>query len=129
VQALGPQLASDATGGAGAVRAASDSLEGQFMALEQKIIDLRLTGRGQDEVRYPVRVGGQLSYVAGGIAASDFAPTTQQREVQTILARQVKENRAELDRLINQELPKLNAMLRSRGLRPIEPGTRGVAAL
>ena len=57
---------------------------------------LRMTGRGQDEVRYPVKLGGQLNYLAGGISASDFTPTSQQREVDQVLAKQVKDTRAAL---------------------------------
>ena len=126
-RALTSQLATDAS--AGALRAGADSLEQRFIALERKIIDLRMTGRGQDEVRYPVRVAGQLSYLAGGIATSDFAPTTQQREVQTELARQVKENRAELERLVNQDVARLNALLRGRGLKTIDVRAPAIAAL
>jgi hypothetical protein len=124
-RALTAQLAGDAS--AAAVRAGADSLEQRFIALERRFIDLRLTGRGQDEVRYPVRLAGQIGYVAGGIASSDFAPTTQQRDVQTDLARRVREARAELDRLLDQDLARFNAVLRGRGLKPIEVRAAGIA--
>jgi photosystem II stability/assembly factor-like uncharacterized protein len=101
------------------VKAAADSLEQKFMTLEGTLHDLRLTGRGQDAVRYPVKLGGQISYAAGGVAASDFAPTAQQREVNTIFAGQVRANRAALETLITNDLAKFNAMLTARGLKPI----------
>jgi hypothetical protein len=118
MQALATQLANDAS--AAAVRAATDSLEQQFIALEQRIVDLRMTGQGQDEVRYPVKLAGQIGWLAGGVDASDFAPTTQAVEVQIILAKQTQENRATLEKLVNDGLAKLNVQLRARGLKPIE---------
>jgi hypothetical protein len=90
------------------------------MAIEGGIVDLRMTGRGQDEVRYPVMLGGQLSYLAGDISASDFTPTTQQKEVQQILENELKQTRAALDRLIQTDLPAFNSDLRAKGLKEIE---------
>src|SRR5439155_946330 len=80
----------------GEVRQAGDTLERKFMDVEAQLIDLRLTGRGQDEVRYPVKAAGQLNWLASGIGASDFGPTAQQRDVQTILAKTVRDTRASL---------------------------------
>ncbi|HEX8943569.1 MAG TPA: hypothetical protein VF785_10555, partial [Gemmatimonadaceae bacterium] len=102
------------------VRSSADSVEKKFMSVEGNIVDLRMTGRGQDEVRYPVKLGGQLNYLAGGISASDFTPTTQQREVDQVLAKQVKDTRAALQALIQNDLAKLNTLLRSKGLKTID---------
>ncbi len=65
-------------GDAGGPAAPADSLARQLEAAEGLLQDLRLSGRGQDGVRWPVRIGGQLDYLAGQVAESDFAPTTQQ---------------------------------------------------
>jgi len=105
--------------GSADVRAAGDSLEHKFMDVEGQLVDLRMTGRGQDEVRWPVQAAGQLNYLAGGIAASDFAPTTQQREVQGILAKNVRATRGALDQLLAKDLPAFNALLRAKGLKII----------
>jgi photosystem II stability/assembly factor-like uncharacterized protein len=102
------------------VKAAGDSLDRKFIDVEQTIVDLRLTGRGQDEVRWPVQLGGQLSYLAGGIGSSDFAPTTQQRGVNEILVKQMRSTRATLEQLMRKDLPAFNALLRSRGLKTID---------
>jgi hypothetical protein len=104
------------------IRQAGDTLEQKFMNVEGQIVDLRLTGHGQDEVRYPVKEGGQISWLAGGISASDFAPTSQQREVQTILNKEVHDTRASLDRLLRVDLAAFNGLLKARGLRPIDTG-------
>jgi hypothetical protein len=104
----------------GDVRTRADALEQKLMAVEQYILDLRMTGRGQDEVRYPVKLGGQINYLAGGVAASDFTPTSQQKEVQQLLANQMRETRSALDRLMQTDLPGFNEVLRSGGMKPIE---------
>jgi hypothetical protein len=88
--------------------------------VEQRIIDLRMTGRGQDGVRWPVRLAGQLSYLAGTIASSDFAPTVQQREVAAVLAKETRDVHAALRALMTRDLASYNATLRARGLKTID---------
>jgi photosystem II stability/assembly factor-like uncharacterized protein len=108
------------------IRQAGDTLEHKFMAVEGQLIDLRLTGRGQDEVRYPVMAAGQLSWLAGGIGASDFTPTSQQREVTGILSTKVRDTRSALDRLLQRDLAAFNGMLKAKGLKTIDPGAKVV---
>jgi photosystem II stability/assembly factor-like uncharacterized protein len=102
--------------GSADIRAVADSLERKLMDVEGRLIDLRMTGRGQDEVRWPVRAAGQISYLAGGIASSDYPPTVQQREVQAILEKNVRDTRAALDQLLRADLAAFNTMLRAKGL-------------
>jgi photosystem II stability/assembly factor-like uncharacterized protein len=116
LQTLRGQLGGDAAD----LRSANDSLEQRLIDVEQRIVDLRLTGRGQDEVRWPVRLGGQLSYLAATIAASDFAPTTQQREVAGILRKETRDTHEALRAVIARDLAAYNALLRARGLKTID---------
>ena len=102
------------------VRASADTVEQKFMGVEGNIVDLRMTGRGQDEVRYPVKLGGQLNWLAGGVSASDYAPTSQQRQVGTLLNKQARDTRDALQKLISGDLARLNAQLRAKGLKTIE---------
>lgn len=118
VQAMNGQLANNAA--AADVRSAGDSLEQKFIDVEQRIIDLRMTGRGQDGVRWPVRLGGQLGYLASTIASSDFAPTVQQREVAAILAKDTRDTHAALRSLMARDLANYNSLLRGRGLKTID---------
>ncbi|HEY9382081.1 MAG TPA: hypothetical protein VIP80_01090 [Gemmatimonadales bacterium] len=99
-----------------AVRREADSLEKKLIAVEEELVQLRLTGRGQDGVRWPIRIAGQLLYLAGQVASSDFAPTTQQREVGTLLASQARATRGRLTQLLEQDLAGFNARLRARNL-------------
>jgi hypothetical protein len=108
------------------VRAGGDSLANKLTTIEGNLIDLRMTGRGQDEVRYPARIGAQLNYLAGGIAASDFTPSAQQRSVDRLLAQQVKDTRSALEALLKNDLSRFNTLLRTKGLKPIEASLGGV---
>jgi DNA repair exonuclease SbcCD ATPase subunit len=117
-QTLTAQLATDRNNAD--VRARADSLAQRLITLESQLIDLRETGRGQDDVRYPSMAVRQISYLAGEVGASDFAPTAQQRSVQNILTEQVKTNRTALEQFIKTDLSAFNAMLRAKGLKPIE---------
>ena len=100
------------------IRAGADSLEQKFIALEWNLIDLRMTGQGQDGVRWPVRLGGQLSYLSGTIG--EYAPTAQQREVHTVLEKQARDTRSALELLVQRELAAFNARLRAKGLKTID---------
>jgi photosystem II stability/assembly factor-like uncharacterized protein len=111
IAALGSQLGADTAG--------ADSLERKLMSVEERLIDLRMTGRGQDGVRWPVRLGGQLDYVASIISSSDFAPTAQAREVAAVLAKETRDVHAALTAFINSELPKYNEVLKAKGLKTI----------
>ena len=108
------------------IRQAGDTLDRKFLTVEGQLIDPRLTGRGQDEVRYPVMAAGQLSWLANGIAASDFTPTSQQREVQGILNTKVRETRSALDRLLQRDLAAFNGLLKAKGMKTIDAGAKVV---
>jgi len=126
VRAQLESLGSQSTAAPADIHQQGDTLEHKFMAVESQLLDLRMTGRGQDEVRYPVQAAGQISWLAGGIGASDFAPTSQQREVQGVLAGKIRDTRSALDRLLRNDLASFNGMLKTRGLKTIDAGGRVV---
>jgi hypothetical protein len=121
LESLGSQSAATAD-----IRQAGDTLERKFMTVEGQLLDLRLTGRGQDEVRYPVQAAGQISWLANGISASDFTPTAQQRDVQGILAGKIRDTRSALDKLLQRDLASFNGMLKAKGIKTIDAGARVV---
>jgi photosystem II stability/assembly factor-like uncharacterized protein len=101
------------------VRAQADSLDQKFVALEENLFQMRVTGRGQDQLRWPTKLVEQLMYLRGEVASSDFAPTTQQREVHQMLHVQVDAYRGQLDQLVKQDLAAFNRMLQQRNLQGI----------
>ena len=97
------------------LRVNADSLEKKFIAVEEQLQQLRLTGRGQDGVRWPNKLAGKLLYLQGTTSA-DFAPTTQQRAVQEQLSTEVQTVKRQLDGLMQRELPAFNEFLRKRNV-------------
>ncbi len=119
VQQLTSALASDRSNAD--LKPAVDSLGNNFTALENKVLDLRQTGQGQDGVRWPVQLAGQLGYLQGNLSASaGAAPTVEQRSVYTVLDRQARVVKTTLDGLVQKDLKALNSRLTARGLKPIE---------
>jgi photosystem II stability/assembly factor-like uncharacterized protein len=98
------------------VKAAADSIGRRLADLEMNLIDLRLTGEGQDAVRFEARLLGRIGYLAGGLAGADFRPTDQQIEVSGILATQLQQQIDALDTFLARDLVELNRMLSAKGL-------------
>jgi hypothetical protein len=98
------------------VRAAAADLGARLVELEMNLVDLRLTGQGQDGIRFEAKHLQKLGYLAGGLSGADFRPTDQQLEVRGIHHRQLRQQVEALDSLLDQDLANLNAMLRTKGL-------------
>ncbi|MFK7981638.1 MAG: hypothetical protein AB8G86_16770 [Saprospiraceae bacterium] len=64
---------------------ATAKMDTTLINLERKLIQLKYTGTGQDEVRYPVRLTERINYLGGTIAIADFPPTNPHREVPKLL--------------------------------------------
>ena len=84
--------------------------------LEMNLVDLRLTGDGQDGVRFGSKLLSKLGYLANGLAGGDFRPTNQQLEVQKILEEELLGQGTELDRLLKGDVAALNEMLRLKNV-------------
>ncbi len=102
-------LADDST--MAGIRTDADSLEKKLIAVEHDLIQLQLTGRGQDDVRYPMKLMGRLGWLADGVGSSDLGPTTQQFEVHQLLEGQMRASRAKLDALMQTDVATFNARL------------------
>ncbi len=104
---------------------AIESLDGQFTDLLMEIVDLRLTGQGQDGVRFGAELLQKLTYLPRGLSVADFPPTNQEAEVKEILHAEMIERGEQLDALLATELRALNEMLAQKGLALImEDGDR-----
>jgi hypothetical protein len=92
------------------------ALNAKLVAVEEQLIQLRLTGTGQDGVRWPARVSEQLRYLAGNLAAADFRPTAQDGEVHVVLKTQLDGSRRALEAILATDIPALNRLLQQRNL-------------
>ena len=115
--ALGTVLAADSA--RADVRAAADSLGRRLLAAERALFQTRVTGRGQDQIRWPMRLAEQLAYLGQEVGGSDFGPTASQREVAQLLRAELGAAGAAVGRLLQTELVAFNEMLRGRKLENI----------
>jgi photosystem II stability/assembly factor-like uncharacterized protein len=98
------------------VRDAAEALDKRLLAYEEKLFQVRVTGRGQDLLRWPAQLAEQLDYLLNTLSAGDFAPTASQREVHQLLHERVGTLRGELDGLIAKELAEFNKLLTEKSL-------------
>jgi photosystem II stability/assembly factor-like uncharacterized protein len=94
------------------VRSAADALDKKLIAVEETLIQRRLTGRGQDGVRWPAQLVSKLTYLAGGLAGNDYAPTSQQRDVHKVLEERIAAQQAALKEIMGKDLASFNSLLR-----------------
>ena len=98
------------------VRKAAQDLNNKLTAAEEKLMQLKATGRGQDDVRWPTMLVGKISYLAGEVSSSDFPPTTQDIAVHEELKKQAASSQEEIRQLVAKDVAAFNAMLRERGI-------------
>lgn len=98
------------------LRSAADDLGSKLVGLEGHMLQLKTSGRGQDDVRWESMLVEKLSYLASGVSDSDFAPTTQQIAVNEELEKQVAQYRGETEQLMSKDVAAFNSMLRGRNI-------------
>ena len=96
--------------------AATDSLDERLAALETQLFQIRVTGRGQDALRYPMGIAEKIGYLAGVTSGSDDQPTDSEREVQAVLQQRLKDVRAGIDAMLKNEFDALRRRLRDRNI-------------
>ncbi|HKV60709.1 MAG TPA: hypothetical protein VJO16_02260 [Candidatus Acidoferrum sp.] len=101
-----------------AILQAAKSLEEKLTGAEGKVVQLKATGRGQDDVRYNPMLLQKISYLADEVGSSaDFAPTRQQYGVQQeLLKQQTEESNHEMEEVVSKDVAAFNAMLREKNI-------------
>jgi hypothetical protein len=100
----------------------AEELEGTLVGIEEKLYALKLTGKGQDRVRWPVMLAGRIAYLANAVSVADFRPADQHREVHRVLKERLRTYQQELDSLLENELPAFNRTLRESDLPTVLTG-------
>jgi photosystem II stability/assembly factor-like uncharacterized protein len=98
------------------VRDAAEALDKRVAAVEDTLFQMRVTGRGQDALRWPAKLAEQLLYLVNQVTSGDFAPTAAEREVHQLLHEQVGTCKAQLDQFVAKDLADFNAMLAEKKL-------------
>jgi len=114
-----PAVAGGSASNYPSIMAAAADLDKKLIEVEENLIQRKLTGQGQDTVRWPPKLLSKINYLANGLAGSDFGPTTQQREVQAMFKQQLASHRARLDEILKRDLEAFNRALRERGIQGV----------
>jgi photosystem II stability/assembly factor-like uncharacterized protein len=100
-----------------AIRKAANDLADKLISVEGNLLQLKLTGRGQDAVRWTPMLLQKISYLVAEVGgSSDFPPTTQQVAVQEELKQQGDKFQQEFQQLVAKDVAAFNALLRERNV-------------
>ncbi|UCC74655.1 MAG: sialidase [Gemmatimonadota bacterium] len=95
---------------------AADDIDAKLIGVEENLIQLRLTGTGQDRIRWPTMLAGRIAYLAGAVEVGDFPPTDQAREVHTLLKERLQSNQQAVEEVLDTDLSAFNRMLGEQDL-------------
>src|SRR5260370_6651237 len=98
------------------VKDAAEALDRKLLAAEEDLFQVRVTGRGQDLLRWPMKVTEQLAYLLVRVAESDYAPTAAQLEVRQVLHDEAARSRKALEDVLTADLTRFNALLQVKQL-------------
>ena len=76
---------------------------------------------GQDPLNYPIRLNNRIGALMGVVSSADGRPTQQSYDVYKVVSGELTTQLTKLRKLMADNLPKVNAMLRAAGLKQIEP--------
>ena len=111
---LGIQLGDDAN--SKSIRDAATELNNKLTDFEGHLLQLKATGRGQDDVRWESMLVEKLAYLARQLSSTDFPPTTQQVAVADGLSKKAEQYRNEDQQLMSKDVAAFNSMLRQRNV-------------
>jgi photosystem II stability/assembly factor-like uncharacterized protein len=100
-------------------KSAAEALDQKLIDIEENLIQRKLTGQGQDTVRWPPKLLAKIGYLASGLASGDFAPTKQQREVHALLKQQLAGLRQRLDDVLSKDLTTFNKLLVDNNIKTV----------
>ena len=105
------QLVRDAS-----VKTAADDLEKKLTDIEDKLIQRKYSGQGQDTTRFPTQLIGKMTYLAGDVAGGDYPPNMQEQEVKSLFESQLVDLRKRLDAVVSSDVASFNRMLRDKNI-------------
>jgi photosystem II stability/assembly factor-like uncharacterized protein len=113
--ALGNELGTD--NASKPLRKAADDLGEKLTAIEATLLQLRLTGRGQDDCRWSPMLLQKVYYLFNQLDAdADFPPTTQQAAVKEELKQRGDKAAQDFQQFVGTDLTPFNAMLREHNI-------------
>ncbi len=113
--ALGKELGTDDD--AKPVRKATEELGEKLAGIEGTLLQLKLTGRGQDDCRWSPMLLQKVGYLFSQLDGNaDFPPTTQQSAVLEELRQRGDRAAQDFQQFVGKDLAAFNSMLRERNI-------------
>ncbi len=97
------------------------SIGQELRAIEGDFFDLRMTGTGQDSLRWPRRLYARLTYLARSVGQADAPPTDQQNAVWLLLSDELAKQERRLNATLAGPLAELNQSLANGGFPLVAP--------
>jgi alkylation response protein AidB-like acyl-CoA dehydrogenase len=99
-----------------ALRSAAEQLNTKLVEIEDHLIKLKATGRGQDAVRWSNQLVEKIGYLAAEVESSDDRPTTQAVAVHDELREQAATYKQRLNLLLGKDVADFNTLLRQKNV-------------
>ena len=91
-------------------------LDKKLMDVEENLIQLKLTGGSQDILRWPMKLYGKISMLAGNVASVDHPPTDQALEVHEMFKQKIATFQGQFKELLDKDIPAFDKLLKENDL-------------
>ena len=92
---------------------AADALAKKLTGVEEALYQTK-NRSSQDPLNFPIRLNNKLAALASTVASADAAPTAQSYEVYRDLSARIDAELQKLDRLMAEDVPAFNRLVRER---------------
>lgn len=93
-----------------------EKLESEFLELEKKLVQLKITGKGQDTIRFEKMIVEKLIYLANNVQISDYRPADSYKDVHKVLKTRLNNIGEELTKLKNGNFKITLNKLKEKGI-------------
>jgi len=87
--------------------------------LEGNLVQTKVTGNGQDAVRWPAKIGEKLDYLTNTAGTADFKPSDSHAEVYSKLKSELNAQEAAYDKLMKEDFVAFIKMLQNNNIGPV----------
>ncbi|MCC6317125.1 MAG: glycosyl hydrolase [Gemmatimonadaceae bacterium] len=102
--------------------AIADAMMAEVSASEGEVYQVR-NQSSQDPLNYPIKLNNKIAALAGTVGTGEYAPTRQSVAVFNELVTKLDAQTRAMNRAMDTNLPKLNAILRAAGLAELRKST------
>lgn len=100
------------------IRQQAQLVRDRLSAVEQEIYQVR-NESNQDPLNFPIKLNNKLAALMGVVESAEAPPTVQSRTVYAYLSDLLQQQLDRMDRVLAQDLARLNELLAARNLEPI----------